>query len=367
VRVVWTGTFEPEFSRNRKLARLLHLGGFDTTLVRESLWPPDRVGLASRAWLPVMARALWVFPKLMVRLLVGPTPDIYLVSYPGWFDVPLVWLVSRLKRRRIVFDPFISLYDTLVSDRSLRSDDSLTARVAHLADRWSLRLADVVLADTAPHLAFYDALAPGVSQRGHVLPVGADDAVFRPEEVAGPESKRVLFYGSFVPLQGLATIVQAATLLEGEGVRFLIIGDGQDRPALEEEITRTGVDIDLIGLVPLDELPAHISRAEVCLGIFGESDKAGRVVPHKLYECLAMGRPVVTRDGPGIRSLFGGSEVKRVTPADPQALAEAIRSLIEDPERRRRLAEAGHAAYRERFHEEPLVELLVEVFQSALD
>ncbi len=367
MKVAWVGTFEPDFSRNHKLARLLDIAGAETSVMHESLWPPDRIGLAGGGMWRVILRSIWIYPKLVFRTLLAPAPDVYLVSYPGWFDVPVVWLVSRIKGRPLVFDPFISLHDTMVSDRSLRPSRSLKARVAVLADRWSLRLADVVLADTEPDLRFYDAISPGVATRGHVLPVGADDAVFTPEDGAASEPDRVLFYGSFVPLQGVTTIAEAAAIVSGDGIGFAVIGDGQDRTALDAVIARTGVDIERIGPIPLDELPDHISRATVCLGIFGVSDKAGRVVPHKLYECLAMGRPVVTRDGPGIRSLFTEDEVMLVPPGDPQALAQAVRSLCADSDLRERLGSSGHAAYVERYQEAPLAERLATAFRSVVE
>jgi glycosyltransferase involved in cell wall biosynthesis len=365
MKVIWAGTFDPDFSRNRKVSRLLSLCGCETQTISESLWPADRVGLAAGRWWRLLARALWIYPKLVARLLLAPRPDLYFVSYPGWFDLPSVWLASTLKRRPILFDPFMSLYDTLISDRSLRSEDSLTARVARLADRLSLRLADAVIADTEPHLAFYDTIVHGTAQRGHVLPVGADDTIFQPQPEAEPEPGRVLFYGSFVPLHGLPTIVEAAALLADEAIDFVIVGDGQERPALQEAIARTGARVELTGFVPLQELPAQITRAQVCLGIFGDSDKAGRVVPHKVYECLAMARAVVTRDSPGVRSLLTDHEVRLVAPADPTELADAIRVLVSDPMLRSRLEDAGYATYRRRFHEAKLAAQLLEVLEAA--
>jgi glycosyltransferase involved in cell wall biosynthesis len=257
-----------------------------------------------------------------------------------------------------VFDPFISLYDTMVSDRGLRSAGSATARLASIIDRWSLRRADQILADTLPQLEFYDSLVPGASSKGVVIPVGADDRVFTPAPSPERDERLVVFHGTMVPLQGVTTIAEAAALLEPEGVRFSLIGDGQERPALEASLSRSGATVELTGMVPLEDLPALLSRAAVCLGIFGGSEKAGRVVPHKLYECLALGRPVVTRESPAVDGLFRPGEVVTVRPADPKALADAIRSLVEDPVHREEVARAGLAAYRERFHEEPLSRLL---------
>jgi len=367
VRLVWAGTFEPGFSRNRKLARLLDLCGVDTVVVREDVWGDDRVGLASKPGIRVFLRAVFRYPKLLVRLLAMKRPDVYLVSYPGWFDVPVVRLVAAIKRRPLVFDPFISLYDTMVSDRGLQSERSLRGRLAAFADRASLRMADLVIADTEPHLQLYDGLANGLRRAGVVVPVGADDQVFRPSTGRQMDQPNVLFYGTLVPLQGVETVVEAAALLEVDGVRTVVIGDGQDRSGLDNAIARTGASIQRHGMIPLEDLPAHIAAATVCLGIFGVSDKAGRVVPHKLFECLAMGKPVITRDSAAIRTLFEDGEVATIPAGDHVALAAEVRSLIDDPVRRERIAAAGSAAYRERFHEQPLARLLDVALRSVVE
>jgi len=364
MRIVWAGTFDPEFSRNRKLARLLAISNIQSQVVREDVWTPDRIGLATNPSLRVALTALVKYPRLLFRLLTAARPDLYLVSYPGWFDVPIVRLVASVKKRPLVFDPFVSLHDTVISDRQLHGPRSLVARMAWAIDRWSLRMADLVIADTKPQLDLYGEIAGRLRAEGAVVPVGADDDVFVPRVDAEVRPRSILFYGTLVPLQGVATIVEAAALLEPDGIRTAIIGDGQDRPALEDAIRRTGVKVELTGVLPLDELPAHLATSTVCLGIFGDSDKAGRVVPHKLFECLAMGRPVVTREGPGVRSLFEEGEVVTVPPADPLALADAVRSLVEEPDHRERVAAAGLAAYRQRFHESPLAGLLVDALEA---
>jgi len=367
VRLVWAGTYEPGFSRNLKLARLLELSGTSVEIVREPVWPPDRVGLAAGGLARTALTASWRYPRLFARLLAHKAPDLYLVSYPGWFDMPFVWLVARVKRRRVLFDPFISLYDTMISDRRLHSDRSIRARVASWVDRLSLRLADFVIADTPSQLELYELLRRRTGVRGAVIPIGADDSLFTPRGDGEVDPRLVLFYGSLVPLQGVGTIVEAAALLEADGIRVTIIGDGQDRAALDDAIRRTGASVEHIGPLPLSEIPDRVAKAAVCLGIFGDSEKAGRVVPHKVYECLAMGRAVVTREGPAIRSLLREGELVTVPPADPSALAGAIRTLIADDELRARVAQDGLEAYRTRFHETSLAMLLADALAATVD
>jgi glycosyltransferase involved in cell wall biosynthesis len=366
MRVVWAGTFDPEFSRNTKLTKLLGLAQIDVETVREDLWSGDRVALAGKPTPQILLRAAARYPRLLYRLLRTERPDIYLVSYPGWFDMPLVRIVATLKRRPIVFDPFLSLHDTMIADRGLHGGSSLMARVASLFDRWSLRLADTVIADTAPQLDFYRRVAGKALSDGSVLPVGADDDLFvaRPEIAAEP--RRVLYYGNYIPLHGVATIVEAATLLQPDGIEVTMIGEGPDQHLVAEAVKTAGLMVDQHGTIPLDELPTHVARASICLGVFGGSDKAGRVIPHKVYEAIAMRKPVVTREGPAVEATFRAGDVVTVPPQDPGALADAIRELLADPTRRESVADAGHETYRRRFAEPMLASDLLDVFQAAV-
>ena len=366
MRVLWTGTFDPEFSRNQKLARLMSLSGIGWRVLRETVWAPDRIALAARPNLTLAVRALIGYPKLLIRLLMAPAPDLYLVSYPGWFDVPIVRLVASMRKKPLVFDPFLSLFDTMISDRGLHEDTSILARLAAAVDRWSLRLSDVVIADTEPQLAFYRQIAGGLRRHGAVIAVGADDELFAPRPEQTEDADLVLYYGKLIPLHGVGTIVAAAAIVEKDGIQMVMIGDGPERHVVEEAIRRSGVGVERHGMIPVEELPGHLARAEICLGVFGDSQKAGRVIPHKVYEALAMGKPVITREGPAVSSMFSGEEVVTVPPDDPEALAGAIRSLATDPERRRHIAAAGHDTYRRRYHEIPLAAELLQVFEAAI-
>ena len=355
MRVTWAGTFEPSFSRNRKLQGFLDRSDARVDIVREDLWGMDRVSLASDGIrIRLLVKGLVAYAKLFVRLALLGRPDVYLVSYPGWFDMPIVAFVAFFKRRPVVFDPFISLSDTTISDRGLFEADSAIGRLSRWIDGLSVRLADVVIADTPAHLDLFRELSGGNLRGTAVVPLGADDDVFRPQADTQIDNSLVAFHGTFVPLQGLVTIVEAAALLEPHGVRVLIVGDGQDRPVLEAAIERTGAAVETPGLVPLEELPGLISSAAVCLGVFGDSAKAGRVVPHKVYECLALGKAVVTREGPAIQGLLMDGELVLVPPGDADALATAVLGLINNPKMRDEIAAAGRKAYVERFHEKTL-------------
>lgn len=343
--VVWAGTFVPGFERNKRLSEYLEHAGISPRVIRVDLWPDDRVGAFAGGRLRVVLLMLLVYPWLLVRLLASRRPDVYLVSYPGWFDVPVVKLAAIIKRRPVVFDVFISLYDTAVTDRRLASERSWAARVAGTVDRISMRWADRILADCRSHAAFLADLSKSDVARFGVVYLGADEGVFRP--IASAQDDRlVLFYGNFVPLQGVDVIVRAAAELEERGVRFRMIGDGQTMEMARSLVKDLDVsNIELPGRRPQAELVKEMASAAVCLGIFGETPKADRVIPHKLYEALACGRPVVTADSTAVREVFAEGEVASVPRGDHHALASSIEALLLDDEELWRLADLGRKRF----------------------
>ncbi len=350
---------------------VLFFGGYDplyprNAILREGL---ARAGLAvSECRVDGRLKVHMRYPALIARFLESrDRGGVMLVPEFRHKDVPLAWALARCAGRRLVFDPLVSRYETRVLDRADAARGSAQARHNRNIDSISLRLPDLVLADTSAHAEFY-AREFGVPRgRIRVLPVGFDDRLFAEAPPPRGRPVAVLFYGSFLPLHGAETIVEAARLLRGEGVRFVLVGAGQTHA--EASRRAAGVPAGLVEFrppVPPSELPALVASAGVVLGVFGVTPKTGMVVPNKVFQALAVGRPVVTADTPAMREfLREGEDFAGVPAGDAAALAAAIARLADDERLRESLGRTGGARVRSEFNTTRIGERCAAIFREA--
>jgi glycosyltransferase involved in cell wall biosynthesis len=253
-----------------------------------------------------------------------------------------------------VFDVFLSLYDSMVLDRSAIGRRSWKARSLAWVDRNSCRLADRVILDTSAHVAFFCEQFGLPREKFWVLPIGADDNVFKPapQREGNGQLYTVLHFGRYIPLHGLETVVRAAAALEnaGEKCRFLLVGEGEEREKIENLAKGLGIgSIEFMSNQSPTKLATVIGEADLCLGIFGETGKASRVVPNKVYEAMAAGRPVITGDSPAAREfLRDGEDCLLCERGNPLALAGAIRRIQEDASLSARLAGGGRRSFEQK-------------------
>lgn len=337
VTVGHVGHFDASYSRNRIVAKALRRAGADV------------VEISDQGRFPARAPTL-------VRGMRRNRLDVVVVGFPGHADVALARIAGIARRVPIVFDPLVSLYETAVEDRATVRPGSAKAVRYLWEDRLALRLADLVLLDTHAHMSYFaDRLEVPIAKLRRIW-VGADDEVMYPRDQSDREHGagfRAVFYGNFIPLHGIEHIVRAAHRLEmaGADVSFKIVGQGQTFEPVRRLAESLGVrSVEFAGLKPYEELPAMMADSDVCLGIFGTSGKASRVIPNKVFDALAMGRPVLTADTPAVReALTHGVDAWLCPAGDPDALAEAITMLRGDAALLARLGAAGHELFRRRF------------------
>lgn len=359
--VLFFGTYDERLHpRIQVLRQGLTAHGAHVTVINE----PLGIGTAQRIEMMRSPLRLVQFAGTLLRRWLGLVrrarrlprrPDVVVVGYLGHFDVRLA---RRLFRdSTIVVDHLVGLSDT-ARDRRLDGRRGVTRGLEAL-DQKAMAAADVVVFDTDEHLEHLGHGVPG----GIVVPVGAPDQYF----AAGDGRSRsdddvleVLFFGLFTPLQGATTIGRAISLLRDDPrIRFTIVGDGQDR-AEAHEVAKVNPHVTWIPWVEPDDVPGLIVRHDVCLGIFGTTSKALRVVPNKVYQGVAAGAAIVTSDTPSQRRILDSAAVY-VPPGDAEALARALRDLRDDTARLKDLQGEAADLARRRFTPRVVTRELVEL------
>lgn len=352
--VAYFGTYEPDYPRNAVLIAGLREHGVE---VHEFRAPLPRLAAAEMTGATGAARLAAAVVAAHVRLAARHRDelqvDAVVVGYPGHFLVPFGRLLSAYRHAPLVFDPLVSLLDTFAGDRALVRRGGAKATALRVVDEIALRTPDLVLADTWAHGAYYQEAFGIARERVAVVPVGAlpePRADGSARELGPGEPLTVVQYGKWSPLHGADVVLSAAELLGAEPFRFVLIGEGQLSPDLRASIAARGLtNVQWLGQLPAGELRAYTLAADVCLGVFGGSEKAGRVVPNKVFDALACGRPVVTAAGDGAREWLRDDESALLTPAgDAAALAAALRRLLDAGERAR-FGEAALTLYRRAF------------------
>lgn len=262
-----------------------------------------------------------------------------LVTFPGHTLIPLAWILTRFPRRKLLFDAFISLYDTNVCDRGRAPRWHPHAWLWYIIDFASCHLADEILLDTHEHKKYFIRAFRLRPERIRVIELGTRSDLFFPKAGSGKREAKnplhILFYGSYIPLHGIEHILGAAAILQNRGtnVRITLVGKGQTLPAMRLLAEKLHLrNVAFREWAPFQELPDLIRGSDACLGIFGNTPKAQRVIPHKVYDAVACGIPVITADSPAVRARFAGCpHVILCAAANPRDLAEKIAALIPAP------------------------------------
>ncbi|MBQ41556.1 MAG: glycosyl transferase family 1 [Gemmatimonadetes bacterium] len=359
MRICFFGTYTiaEGYPVNRVLLKGLRQTGAGVEECRQELWGSRplhelfrRMGPLSLVRLGCAGVVAWLM--LARRYLQVEEHDVVVVGYAGHFDVLLARVLNLWRRRTIVLVAFISLYDTVVMDRALPVR-SWRASLLKAIDRQAFSKADVVLVDTEANGRYYSQLFGLPSSRFRRSFVGEDDDEFRPVAAGAGEREgalQILFFGTYVPLHGIRFILEAAERLLGEtDMAFTLIGNGQLFPELRKAaVDRRLENIRFVGeWVSTSELVREIGRSDVCLGIFARTEKAARVIPYKVFDAMAMRKPVVTMDSPAIRELLQHEATALLCePGSGESLAHSLLRLRDEPGLADRLAHEGLAHFR---------------------
>jgi glycosyltransferase involved in cell wall biosynthesis len=297
-----------------------------------------------------------------------PRPDAILVSSPSLFPLPVAARWARRFGARLAFEVRDIWPLTIRELGGLSTRHPLVVLMQWLED-FGYRSADVVI-------SVLPAAADHMVSRGmdpakfHYLPNGIDldaargdgDAPSVVRDAIRPGAFTVGFVGTLGRANVLETLIDAARLVEPDGVQVVVVGHGPER---EQLVARAGdaANVAFVGPVAKEQVAPTLALFDACYVGYRRSPlyRFG-VSPNKLYDYMAAGRPVLFAADAANQPVQEADCGRTIAPEDPEALAEAIRSLAAaSADERARLGANARAYVAERHDYARLAERLAEV------
>lgn len=327
IKVCYVPGYEADYARTEIFKRGMELNGLEVIDCSSKLKAP---------W-----RYFHAFVKFLAK---KRRSDIILVGFLGQ---PLMPFVKLFTRKKILFDAFLSVYGTMVHDKKTAKSRSLKSKLYFWLDKYSCKLADKVFVDTQQHVEYFIRTFGIERKKMHRIFIGADETCFYPRK-ANMTKFNVVFHGRFIPLQGTKYIIQAANMLKG--IPFIMIGNGQTFKEDVEFAKKIGADnITFPGYKRTKEIADYISKSGVCLGVFGDTKKTNYVIPNKVYEVIAMRKPIITSNTAGIQELFTDKlNACLCQRANAKAIANAILLLKNNKPMQKKIANNGYKLFKEK-------------------
>jgi glycosyltransferase involved in cell wall biosynthesis len=290
----------------------------------------------------------FVFSSVAFGLPKIHRPDAVVVELPPLFLGLSGYVFSRLLRSRLILNvsdlwPASAVAMGVVRNRAL-------IRLSVALEEFLYRKADLITGQTEGIVEDIRARIP--ARRVSLITNGVDMARFPATGPSARESAKAEFglAGLFVVgyaglhghAQGLGTLVEAARLVADiPDVAFVLVGEG---PLKADLVTAAAglSNVRFLPNVPATRVPGLLSSFDVAVVPLRRLPLFRGALPSKMFEAMAAGVPIVLSvEGEAQRVVEGAGSGICVEPENPKALADAVRSLHEDPEGRRRMGERG--------------------------
>lgn len=278
--------------------------------------------------------------KIFFTLLFSSLSDVDLVVVSYMCQLVVPFLGWKLRKKTLVVDFFVSLYDSMVNDRKMLRAKNPLARLIYRLDCASVGPADRIIVDTKAHGAYFCREFGIKKEKMEVVYLNADTSIYYPRKIeksaAFQDTFLVVYFGTVIPLQGFDVVLDAVKRLDetekkqkrNRAIHFCLIGPVEKRyqKVISDNVT-------YVDWVSQEKLAEYIAMADLCLaGHFNDRImKAKRTIPGKAYIYEAMEKPMILGDSPANHERYqeGQPGIYFVPMGDGKALAEKIREIAD--------------------------------------
>ena len=296
--------------------------------------------------------------------------DLVWGTSPPIFQGFTAWLLARLKGVPLLFEVRDLWPAFAIAVGVLKNP--LLIRLSEWLERFLYKHADLVVVNSPGYLQHVER---GGAKQVELVPNGTDTIMFNPNidgttfrQEHGLASQFVALYAGAHGLSNdLETVLEAARLLlPRRDIRLVLLGDGKDKPVLQSQATREGLD-NLLFLPPIPkvEMPFALAATDACIAILQPIEMYKTTYPNKVFDYMAAGKPVILVIEGVIQQVIeeaGGGIA--VPPGNAQALAQAIQQLADNPASTHAMGQKGRSYVETHFDRMILAAKLTSIMQQ---
>jgi glycosyltransferase involved in cell wall biosynthesis len=390
---------EPGGTRHHEMARYLAARGHQVTIIASPVsYLTGKAGGKHIPWVEHQAREpgvnvlrAYTYPALhksfvhrifsflsfmIASFLIGLNVrkvDLVWGTSPPIFQGMTAWVLARLKRVPLLFEVRDLWPAFAIAIGVLRQP--LLIRASEWLERFLYKHADQVVVNSPGFINHVQ--ARGAMQIA-LVPNGAEVAMFDPaatgelfRQKLGLQDKYIALYAGAHGLSNdLGTLLEAAKQLSKlPDLAIVLLGDGKEKPALQARAAQMGLsNIHFVPPVPKNEMPDALAAANACIAILKPIPLYETVYPNKVFDYMAAGRPIVLAMQGVIREVIEEAQAGiAVFPGDADALAAAIRYLVEHPQEGSAMGLRGRRHVEHNFNRPTLADHMAHIMEKMVN
>lgn len=225
-----------------------------------------------------------------------------------WFEIlPFVWIIAKIYRKKIIFDYFISIWDTVCFDRWIIKPYWFIWYLLKLYDKILINMSDLVLLDTKSHLNFFIKELLLKKTKWWYMYVWCNEKLFRPLNINKFDKFTIFWYWNVQPIQWVDFILKVAKKLElFDDINFILVWPIIKKLWINELDYK---NINFIDWLDYNKLPEYINKSHLCIWWhFSDIWKAKRVIAWKSFQFISCGISTILADNEANRELFNELE-----------------------------------------------------------
>lgn len=312
---------------------------------------------------------------LFGQLFVGAKPDVLVATSPQLLCGAAGALIAGARRVPFVLEVRDLWPESIVAVGALPAGHPVIRGLTVVEESLYQAAKKIVVVTDAFRTKLIERGVP--AQKLAVIKNGVDLSRFSASKRDTPLRARLglgdRFVAAYVGTHGMAhgldaVLDVAKRFLADDGVRFIFVGEGAERQRLEERARREALtNVQFLGVLPRDAMTEVYATSDVCLVPLRKSELFSTVIPSKIFEILAMERPLVLSvDGEARAIVEASGGGIYAPPEDVDAMCEAIDALRRDPARAASMGRAGREYVVREFDRENLARAYLEVLADVV-